>query len=87
MRPRNYSVLNRSIARGISYALRDNNRKKYSKSNSNTYNQNSSTNVSKPSDADVIIGMIILFVLIGLPCIFPGILFLYLLGFILILLS
>lgn len=36
MRPRNYSVLNRSIARGVSYALRDNNRKKYVNRSTNT---------------------------------------------------
>lgn len=35
MRPRNYSVLNRSIARGVGYALRDSNMKKYRKNTNN----------------------------------------------------
>jgi len=91
MRPRNYGTLNRCIARSITYALRDSNRKKYSKNNSNTYtNQNPSTtpsNTKKPDEADVIMGLLFLFVLIILPCIVPEILFLYLLGFVLILLS
>lgn len=86
MRPRSYSVLNRSIARGISYALRDSNRKKYTKNNSNTYNQNLSTNpnnIKKPDEAAIIMGWVILFILIILPCMVPEILILYLLGFIL----
>lgn len=38
MRPRNYGVLNRSIARGVTYALRENDRKKRNaKRNSNFY--------------------------------------------------
>ena len=42
MRARKYSVLNRSIARSITYALRDNNRKKYrSNTHINTKNNNS----------------------------------------------
>ena len=41
MRARKYSVLNRSIARSITYALRDNNRKKY---RPNTYNNKKETN-------------------------------------------
>jgi len=61
MRPRKYSVLNRSIARGISYALRDNNRKKYSK---NTYSK------QNPNDLDamsfVISGIIVFGILLGL---------------------
>ena len=39
MRPRSYGILNRSIARSITYALRDNNRKqKYSRRSCNSIN-------------------------------------------------
>jgi len=54
MRPRNYSVLNRSIARGISYALRDSNRKKYSR---NT-NQNDLTISSFIIPAIIVFGFL-----------------------------
>ncbi|MCE5220101.1 MAG: hypothetical protein LLF98_02240 [Clostridium sp.] len=58
MRPRNYSVLNRSIARGLTYALRDNNRKKYT-SNKNTH-LNSKQNINPVTNtiANIVVGII-----------------------------
>ena len=58
MRPRKYGTLNRSIARGISYALRDSNRKKYKLSN---YNQNDLS-----ISSFIIPGIIVFGILIGL---------------------
>lgn len=40
MRPRSYGILNRSIARGVSYALRDSNRKKYKRNIQNDDDNN-----------------------------------------------
>lgn len=59
MRPRNYSVLNRSIARGVSYALRDSNRKKYKYTNSNQ--NNSEANISSTIIAFCILFLFLLF--------------------------
>lgn len=71
MRPRNYSVLNRSIARGISYALRDNNRKKYSNTRSNNSFNNNNSNLNKNSSMlDFLIPLIIFGSLI-LICVYP----------------
>lgn len=62
MRPRNYSVLNRSIARGLTYALRDSNTKKYK-----TNKTNQKTNVGlTPEDEQVanVIGIICVLILL-----------------------
>lgn len=85
MRPRSYSVLNRSIARGISYALRDNNRKKYSNTRSNnSFKNNSNSNLNKiPSMLDFLVPLIIFGSLI-LICVYPiSIIFILFFGYIL----
>jgi len=61
MRPRKYSTFNRSIARGISYALRDNNRKKYSRS---TYSKQNSNDLDLTSF--IIPGIIVFGILISI---------------------
>lgn len=66
MRPRNYSVLNRSIARGITYALRENERKnRNAKRNSNVYvnssvkqNDNNTIDPVVNTTANIVIGII-----------------------------
>jgi hypothetical protein len=65
MRARNYSVLNRSIARGITYALRDSNRKKY-KTN---INYNNTVKMPPISDTEgdwiVVTGFVMLLFIVG----------------------
>jgi len=66
MRPRNYGVLNRSIARGVTYALRENDRKKRNaKRNSNFYlnssvkqNNNNTIDPVANTTANIVIGII-----------------------------
>lgn len=66
MRPRNYGVLNRSIARGVTYALRENDRKKRNaKRNSNFYlnsnikqNDNNTIDPVVNTTANIVIGII-----------------------------
>jgi CHASE3 domain sensor protein len=94
MRPRNYSVLNRSIARGITYALRENERKnRNAKRNSNFYlnsnikqNDNVSSNVIVNTN-NIIVWLFIILIVFGLiilPIIYPSILILYCIVYLLI---
>jgi len=90
MRARNYSVLNRSIARGITYALRDSNMRKY-KTNSNIYpNINNNTvkmpqiNSTEGNDTVIIWIIVISFIFLGLMCIFPRLMILFFLLFVLL---
>jgi len=82
MRPRSYSVLNRSIARGITYALRDNRRKYKSNKYKNTYikpnNTAKATQINNTGGNELVICWIIaiLFILVGLAVIFPMIMWL-----------
>jgi len=79
LRARSYSTLNRSIARGITYALRDSNRKKYS----NAYNkQNTNNNTTIPkitpvsgSDLAIVVGVI--GILIVLPFVWSWVWLIY----------
>jgi hypothetical protein len=81
LRPRSYGILNRSIARSVSYALRDNNRRKY-KSNKNTHINNTvkMPQVNSTEGSGTVIAWIcaVFAVLIGLAVIFPMIMWLYL---------
>ena len=93
MRARNYSVLNRTIARSVSYALRDSNRRKY-KSNKNTYSNPDNTvkmpQVNSTEGSGAVIAWIcaVFAVFIVLAVVFPMIMWLYLivalLGFVFI---
>lgn len=99
MRPRNYGVLNRSIARGVTYALRENDRKKRKyKSNGNFYlnsnikqdNNNINSNVNPNVIANtnnIIVWLFIILIVFGLiilPIIYPSILILYFIAYLLI---
>lgn len=90
LRPRNYSVLNRSIARGISYALRDNNRKKSKTIKSNTYTNSSNNQNTNITTENTFLSLFALFVFLGLivlPCLYPEVLVIYFIIFILILIG
>jgi hypothetical protein len=82
MRPRSYGILNRSIARGITYALRDSNRRKYKPNNtySNPNNTVKMPQINNTEGSGAVIAWIcaVFAVLIGLAVVFPSIMWLYL---------
>jgi hypothetical protein len=92
MRARNYSILNRTIARSVSYALRDSNRRKYKSKNtySNPNNTVKMPEVNNTEGSGAVIAWIcaVFGVLIILAVVFPSIMWLYLiivvLGFVFI---
>lgn len=96
MRPRNYSVLNRSIARGITYAIRENERKnRNAKRNRNVYtnssvktNNNINSNINTIDNTDnTIIWLFIILIMSGLiilPILYPSVLILYLIVYLLV---
>ena len=83
MRARNYSVLNRAVARAISHSVNDyykqkNKQKKYNNVVKNYNNTAQMPQVNNMSNADSAIwGIFILFAIVGLAVAFPWMWFLY----------
>jgi hypothetical protein len=86
LRPRHYLVLNRSITRSISYALRDSNRRKYKSNNTYTNNTVKMPQVSDTEGSGIVV-ILGLLIFIGLPFIVPGLWVFYLIGLICVLLK